>query len=351
MEGKFVVLALLLVFLPLALAEPLNYFGDANGNGLVDMPDYVALEHIIAGGDYNCVPISDCKTLDLSGNGIIDLPDYTAMQYLISGGTPSVCLPENLTILNVTNNTIVLQLLNCNNMPIAGITVLHSNNSNVTITPEYNYTNSSGIVVFNYSINNYGNHTIVFYTLASKLGKINITSVNTTYTFVLEKPKEEKKEQPPSGGGGGGGRLVRKKECIPRWVCLNWSRCYSSGFQSRVCYDTNRCNETNKTYLEKRKCKVEENVTPVTEEKPAEEHEELICKEGECVPAEEEECKTCEYLREHGKIRGEYILIGIGVLLIIYGTYRIIKERKRKKKIKEIAKDMEENGGDKNGYK
>jgi len=91
--------------------------------------------------------------------------------------------------------------------------------------------------------------------------------------------------------------------------------------------------------------KVEENITPVTEEKPAEEHEELICKEGECVPAEkeEEECKTCEYLREHGKIRGEYILIGIGVLLIVYGTYRIIKERKRKKK-----KDIEENGGDKN---
>ena len=131
MEGKSIALALLLVFLPLALAEPLNYFGDADGNGLVDMPDYIALKTIISGGDYNCVPIRDCKTLDLSGNGLIDMLDYIAMQYLVVGEVYNVCLPKNLTILNVTNNTIVLQLLNCNNMPIAGITVLHSNNSNV----------------------------------------------------------------------------------------------------------------------------------------------------------------------------------------------------------------------------
>ena len=100
-----ILLAALAASPSLAQLPGANYWGDADGNGIIEIPDLIALNNVLgdpAAGDgliYQGYPQSRFRQ-DLDGNGIIEVPDLIILNSWVSGdfsnkpGNPDRIFPE-----------------------------------------------------------------------------------------------------------------------------------------------------------------------------------------------------------------------------------------------------------------
>ena len=206
----------------------INYIGDVNCDGSIGGPDLDAINGIIGGFQTECIPISDCSSLDLNGDGSVGGPDYDIVNAVIGGFSVEISLPNVLELVSLDQESkiIVLRTIKDTGIPISGIRVcigpcepVYAGNelynvNDVLFNKQYDISNPSGEVTFRYE-GSPGTYNIEFKTLGSDFAGVNVPEI--TRSVILNICGAGQVYNPTTG--------LCETPCIPSCTnkCLGWS--------------------------------------------------------------------------------------------------------------------------------